>query len=323
LLSSSLIAPNPHPRAESQADESIVTFDSIVNENKTFNLTNNDLFVLLHIQKTGGTAFERHLVQDLGPELACSCTAEKRRCSCPRPGGRKPPKIIADITWLISRFSTGWICGLHPDYTQLRECLSGSKQLYFLTLLRHPLHRFVSEFRHVQRGATWRASKSHCKDHDTKLCYKSRTHWSNVSLEEFISCPNNMAINRQTRMLASYNGATLCSDSAIEDGRLLASAISNLEKISFFGICERQKQSQKLFERTFDLKFSKDFVQSEDNKTRVFISKLPSSVIDKIVELNSLDMKLYNYAVELFAHRCNRIANANGCSSTRKLNGIN
>lgn len=323
LPSSALLISKP-PQAPSASthdhiNESIISFESIVAQNRTFNSTNNDLFVLLHIQKTGGTAFERHLVQDLGQaQLSCSCTADKRRCNCPRLGGRKPPKTVADTTWLISRFSTGWVCGLHPDFTQLERCLLGLKQLYFLTFLRHPLHRFVSEFRHVQRGATWKASKSHCKQYDTQLCYKSSTHWENVSLEEFLSCPNNTAINRQTRMLASYtNGEIQCGDSPAEQDLLLASAMSNLGRISFFGICEQQRTSQMLFEKTFNLKFSNDFAQSEDNKTRVFISKLPSDTIDRIIELNSLDMKLYNYALDLFVDRCNRLAITNECVKRR------
>lgn len=299
--------------ARNQIEDELITFETIVSRNRTFNLSSEDLFVLLHIQKTGGTAFERHLVQDLHHKLPCSCTPEKRRCICLKKIGQKEPKTIADVTWLISRFSTGWVCGLHPDFTQLRKCLASLRQLFFLTFLRHPLHRFVSEFRHVQRGATWKASRSHCKQHNTQLCYKSKSHWSNVSLDEFLSCPHNMAVNRQTRMLASYNNQLLCNDSRVTHNVLLTSAMSNLKSISFFGICEQQRVSQRLFEATFNMQFSNDFAQSEDNKTRIFISELPSSVIERIVELNSLDMKLYNYALDLFAHRCNRLTGSNEC----------
>lgn len=143
-----------------------VTFDEIIKHNRTFNITGQDSLVLLHIQKTGGTTFERHLVHDLVIEKACSCSYEKRRCSCPRPSKqRKDTEITNYDTWLISRFSTGWACGLHADWTQLSECLQNTPQhLYLMTFLRHPLYRFISEFRHVQRGATWKASKSQLYD---------------------------------------------------------------------------------------------------------------------------------------------------------------
>lgn len=29
--------------------------------------------------------------------------------------------------WLFSRYSTGWKCGLHADYTELTECLQAGK----------------------------------------------------------------------------------------------------------------------------------------------------------------------------------------------------
>ena len=298
----------------------VVPFEIAIKIKERYNISSEDLLVLLHIQKTGGTAFERHLVHDLQISTPCSCNNERRRCHCPRPRPTSNAKLqsqaktLADFTWLISRFSIGWACGLHPDFTQLKRCLLGLRRLFFLTFLRHPLHRFVSEFRHVRRGATWKSSKGHCRNHNTQLCYKDQPHWSNVSLDDFINCPNNMAINRQTRMLASYNDH-LCDESHVENNILLASAMNNLDKMAFFGICEQQRASQLLFERTFGLKFSPPFKQSNENETREFIAKLPGEVRDRILELNSLDLKLYNYAVDLFAFRCNQLTNSDDCGA--------
>lgn len=292
----------------------VVDFESSLS-NKRFNISGDDLLVLIHIQKTGGTTFERHLVQDIILNTPCSCAQDKRRCHCPRGSrARKEPKTLSNLTWLVSRFSTGWICGLHPSFSQLERCLAEAKRIYFLTLLRHPLHRFVSEFRHVQRGATWKASRSHCGHYDTQLCYGARPDWSNATLDEFLSCPNNMAINRQTRMLASYDTSSRCDDSMLSRESLLRSAKMNLDKIAYFGICEKQRSSQLLFEKTFDLKFKTNFKQSEDNKTRIFIDGLPGAVVQRILETNSLDMSLYNYAVDLFAKRLSRLTNSSCCA---------
>jgi len=123
-----------------------------------------------------------------------------------------------------------------------------------------------------------------------------------------------MAINRQTKMLASYKNF-LCDDSQIENNILLASAMTNLDQISFFGICEQQRASQLLFERTFDLKFKSPFKQSDDNGTRAFIARLPDKVKDRILQINSMDLKLYNYAVDLFAYRCNQLTNTDDCGA--------
>lgn len=290
-----------------------VGFDSIVQSKYKFNITGRDLLVLLHIQKTGGTTFERHLVHDLLAPSPCDCNENRKRCSCSRTLNHSDAKTIADSTWLISRFSTGWACGLHADWTQLNDCLRNIPSLFFITFLRHPLHRFISEFRHVQRGATWKASRGHCTNYNTQLCYHNQTSWLNASLENFINCPYNMAVNRQTRMLANHNMIGCPTDkgvnSAIHGEIMLASAIDNLKNIAFFGLCEEQETSQKIFERTFNLKFKQDFKQSDDDKTKVFITNLSSDTVEKIIDINYLDVRLYNYAIKLFRGRCERIFN--------------
>ncbi|NXI26752.1 H6ST2 sulfotransferase, partial [Sterrhoptilus dennistouni] len=48
-------------------------------------------------------------------EQPCECRAGQKKCTCHRPGKRE--------TWLFSRFSTGWSCGLHADWTELTNCV--------------------------------------------------------------------------------------------------------------------------------------------------------------------------------------------------------
>lgn len=80
-----------------------------------FNIRGEDVMVFLHIQKTGGTTFGRHLVKNIQLEQPCSCPPGQRRCTCHRPGNTE--------SWLFSRFSTGWSCGLHADWTELSRCV--------------------------------------------------------------------------------------------------------------------------------------------------------------------------------------------------------
>lgn len=77
-------------------------------------LDREDVIVFLHIQKTGGTTFGRHLVKNMDLESPCKCYRKKKRCDCYT---RK--KTI----WLFSRYSTGWVCGLHADWTELTTCV--------------------------------------------------------------------------------------------------------------------------------------------------------------------------------------------------------
>lgn len=74
--------------------------------------------------------------------------------------------------WLFSRYSTGWKCGLHADWTELTGCVdqeldknegeTAKRRYFYITLLRAPIPRYLSEFRHVQRGATWKNARHFC-----------------------------------------------------------------------------------------------------------------------------------------------------------------
>lgn len=77
-------------------------------------LDKEDVIVFLHVQKTGGTTFGRHLVKNMDLKSPCKCYRKKKRCDC-----YSKKKTI----WLFSRYSTGWICGLHADWTELTACV--------------------------------------------------------------------------------------------------------------------------------------------------------------------------------------------------------
>lgn len=94
----------------------------------------------------------------------CTCQRKKKRCYCFRPHRNE--------NWLFSRYSTGWKCGLHADWTELTGCVdseldknegeTAKRRYFYITLLREPIARYLSEFRHVQRGATWKNSRHWC-----------------------------------------------------------------------------------------------------------------------------------------------------------------
>lgn len=92
-----------------------LSYDDVLNENFQFDMNAHDVMVFLHIQKTGGTSFGRHLVQDLDLQRPCTCQRKRKRCYCFRPNRNE--------NWLFSRYSTGWKCGLHADWTELTSCV--------------------------------------------------------------------------------------------------------------------------------------------------------------------------------------------------------
>ncbi|KAM9373950.1 heparan-sulfate 6-O-sulfotransferase 2 [Phaethornis superciliosus] len=278
-----------------------------------FNIKGDDLIVFLHIQKTGGTTFGRHLVRNIQLEQPCECHAGQKKCTCYRPGKRE--------TWLFSRFSTGWSCGLHADWTELTNCvpsvvdskkemrLRPSRNFYYITILRDPVSRYLSEWRHVQRGATWKASLHVCDgrsptSEELPSCYTGDD-WSGCSLQEFMDCPYNLANNRQVRMLSDLSLVGCYNLSVMPEEQrnkvLLDSAKENLKQMAFFGLTEFQRKTQYLFEKTFKMNFISPFTQY--NSTRASSVELDEQTQQRIKALNFLDMELYDYAKDLFLQR--------------------
>ncbi|XP_061092969.1 heparan-sulfate 6-O-sulfotransferase 2 isoform X2 [Conger conger] len=288
-----------------------------LNRSVDFNIKGDDVIVFLHIQKTGGTTFGRHLVRNIQLERPCECHAGQKKCTCYRPGKRE--------TWLFSRFSTGWSCGLHADWTELTSCVPSlmdtreppkmqngpRRNYYYITILRDPVWRYLSEWRHVQRGATWKASLHVCDGRAPTLaelpsCYPGDD-WSGCTLDDFMDCPYNLANNRQTRMLADlslvgcYN---LSATSEPERGAaLLESAKRNLKGMAFFGLTEYQRKTQYLFERTFRLAFIAPFTQLNGTRASAAGQEAGPETQRRIRQLNRWDVELYEFARDLFLQR--------------------
>ncbi|KAI6184123.1 Heparan sulfate 6-O-sulfotransferase [Aphelenchoides bicaudatus] len=300
-----------------------VSFNRLINDTtKTFDVDGNDVLVFLHIQKTAGTSFEKFLVNNLNISRPCLCNQTIKRCKCYRPRSSQE-------FWLFSRYSTGWKCGLHADWTELSTCVERAmddvenehraRRYFYTTFLREPTERFISEYRHVERGANWLRSKHICNSRiptpeELPLCFDPDNGWENVTLDEFLSCPYNLAFNRQTRMLADlslvhcYNSVAM--PKAERDRILLASAKSNLKNMAFFGIKERMNDSQEIFENVFNLKFTKSLgVWNKSKSNDTVVTELQSKII---LERNSLDVELYKYAVKLFDKRLKTVRQKQG-----------
>ena len=197
------------------------------------------------------------------------------------------------------------------------EVKSSTRRYFYLTLLRDPVSRFISEFKHVQRGATWKTSRHWCGGRlptirELPPCFTG-PNWKGIEIEEFLSCKHNLAFNRQTRMLADLNlvdcyNHTLLTQNE-RDQIMLHSAKKNLQKMSFFGLCEEQIISQYLFEQTFKLKFKKSFIQFNQTRSIAEQKLLTPEIIAKIRQLNHLDMELYSFAKTIFRERFNRLRN--------------
>ena len=301
-----------------------------------FNL-NKDVLVFVHIQKTGGSDFDRNIVKHLLRNKhnkwikSCNFIHNSTNNTTIKPILKKIKfkkfackRDIAiakqDINWYFSRQTFGWICGLHPDYTDLSKCVKtfykglDDSNFYYFTILRDPVKRYLSEWRHVARGATWRSKKNKNCLNNYEKCFK-HLNWENVTLNDFMSCKYNLANNRQTRLLAQYDSKfKLCSNPHLNpksmnstqyDEELLKRAKETLDSMSFFALNEYQQMSGFLFEKTFNglFKFEFNLEQTGSTIAEEFLKRIDLVILNKIKKLNHLDLKLYEYAVDLFFKR--------------------
>jgi hypothetical protein len=84
--------------------------------------------------------------------------------------------------------------------------------------------------------------------------------WQGVNLTAFLSCPHNLAFNRQTRMLANLSKVNCYNTTGFTPQQrnriILDSAKENLKAMAYFGLVEYQTYTQFLFEHTLGLEFN-------------------------------------------------------------------
>ena len=179
-------------------------------------------------------------------------------------------------------------------------------------MLKHPVIRYISEYVHVRRGATWlpdhMCGGRKVTKEEMPLCYPG--YYVNVTLEEFLSCESNWGNNRQVMMLADleevgcYNKSYYPKEK--REALMLDSAKRNLEEFAFFGITEYLNESGILFEKRLGMKFGKPMEQlpcSAVCSAPLLQSEQTKDMYDKIVRVNKVDMALYKYALQLFTKR--------------------
>ena len=288
-----------------------------------------DIVVFFHIQKTGGKTFLSHLLTSITimeNVTMCKGINGHSHYSCPL----EKQNSIASKTenWLASEKTYGWMCGVHPFLSEIKSCLNQfliksygekNRQYHYMTILRNPVMRYVSEYYHVVRGATWQ-TVHYCDGQNMseylQPCYPGfydgKT-WNGVTFYKFMNCSTNFANNRQTKMIAHLKTVE-CLDPAKSnmsnskrDSLLLESAKANLMEMSFFGFTDYLIESCLLFERQFNVKFGKPCEQKNTDEINggMLLDEITfNKTLRNSVELvNQLDMQLYNFALTLFIAR--------------------
>ncbi|XP_067670214.1 heparan-sulfate 6-O-sulfotransferase 2-like [Haliotis asinina] len=270
---------------------------------------NKDVFTPLNIPKTGTPALIDHIIHNSDIQPRCRFSNGKGyRCLSP-----------TNSTWLLdytTEKSQGSLCRPNSDWTELTECVEArfdendsrrAQPTYrYITLLRDPLQRFISEFLRTKKLFKWP---------DMNICQgqfpSQQDLWDcsegprNLTLGRYLSCRSNLAINRQTRMLADLRLVNCYNETGMSeeerDRKLLESAKENLLKMSYFGLTDYQHLSQAVFEKTFHVKFLSDFEQF--NVTRASKAAIAPSDLERIAKVNHNDVELYIFAKSLLMER--------------------
>ena len=296
-----------------------------------FDITSpGDVIVFLHIQKTGGSHFEDELVSNIVNKSCPGQLIKLRNKPGPVWRNHKCYKEGTGENWIFTRRTVGWPCGVHSDYTTLKLCVpkylspplsSADWNLFYITSLRDPVSRFVSEYLHVKRGAKWPVYAIECSLSNNSLfipsvfletvepkCEFFGDDRERVSIENFVNCNTNPAINRMAHMLAGYDTSECPPNSNLSlqemEQKVLNKAKENLENMAYFGVLEYTQESFQLFENVFSVKFVKypDFKVSASGSLR-----LSSQQLRAIRAVNHIDLDLYNWAVRLFKERIKKI----------------
>ncbi|GFR71565.1 heparan-sulfate 6-O-sulfotransferase 3 [Elysia marginata] len=183
----------------------------------------------------------------------------------------------------------------------------------YMTILRDPITRFFSEWMNVRSGRTWMESRLHCGGRDATIeevpwCFEG-SRWVEPTIDEYLACPGNMGINRMTRMLADLNLSDCYrldsnKTKTERDEIMLASAKSNLAQFTAFGLTEYPEQTQALLEKSVTgMKFKSPLARDPDINYGTSYVILSDDVWNKMVDVNHLDVRLYQYAKDLFFQR--------------------
>jgi len=174
----------------------------------------------------------------------------------------------------------------------------------FFTILRDPVKRVLSEYTHITKNLV---SQFGPKQYGNAWDYNY--HGSETNIREFlddcIECRIGSS-NRQAKMLSGLftTGANIDEVNKFSDDYILMKAKENLEAMKFIGLTERYTDSMLLLKYTFPdhLKTFNTYTYSKhphDGKS----GSVEEETIERIKELNRLDIELYDYAQQLFYQR--------------------
>jgi Sulfotransferase family len=173
---------------------------------------------------------------------------------------------------------------------------------YFITILRDPISRTVSQYRSLRNASNyhpgWRDQWSREQVAALEFCHQA-------TFEEFIHCCDETVlghiVNVQTRMLADHkiDAITLLDSRSLRESLLKSARHNIVQKIDFVAIYELINTSLMMFKR--ESGFRGDLAHR--NMSERYDVRIGARELARLHELLELDFQLYEFALKVFDAR--------------------
>jgi hypothetical protein len=224
-------------------------------------------FLFLHIPKTAGTSLIQYVTSVVGPEAVYQY----------RRGVPLLPNVVDRFKLLVGH----WFL---PDVRHLLESHRS------FTFLRNPIDRALSAY-HYYRGLSWHEAQV---DADV-----ARAQALNLEdcMAEFAKKPWSAFGNLQVAMLASRVTPNTRPEEMLEEAK------TNLEALTFCGLFEQLDESVALMGSRFGWPADKTLPWLNQTTTRPQVHEVSRTARARLIEMNRLDLELYEFARHLFDER--------------------
>lgn len=243
-------------------------------------LREDDLLLFLHIPRTAAASFAAVMESHFPPD-------------------RIFPLYSAPLDALFEAYTPaqyarfqlvrGHFCRFGPFDKHVYRYLGPNP--FLLTILRDPVARTLSVYRHVQRRTRHKRHRE--------------VAGNGMSFLEFIDHPP-FHIKIRNRMTLLLVGACCPEPEKLPPTVALALAKERLQQMAFFGLAEQFAASMKLLARTFGWEPKTEMPELDSEPHRSDRADLSEAEVSAVSAQLDLDLELYEFASGLFAERLAR-----------------